>query len=108
MQVYNSNNVKVYSITSAGKASAIPDWLAASKAKSLKHDEGWRNRIELIQDFYFPEASLRIKATPDGRHIMATGVYKPQLRVYELAELSLKFERHSDCENVDFEVGALW
>lgn len=64
----------------------------------------YRRRIELIQDFSFPEASLKIKCTRDGKHIMATGVYKPQIRVYELAEVSMKFERHTDCDNVAFEV----
>ena len=35
-------------------------------------------------------------------HIMATGSYKPQIRVWECEQLSLKFERHTDAENVDF------
>lgn len=32
------------------------------------------------------------------------GVYQPRLKVYELAQLSMKFERHFDAENVQFEV----
>jgi ribosome biogenesis protein ENP2 len=64
----------------------------------------YRARIELIQDFEFPEASNRIKCTADGNFAMATGVYKPQIRVYEFAEMSMKFERHTDAENVNFEV----
>jgi ribosome biogenesis protein ENP2 len=32
------------------------------------------------------------------------GVYKPRVRVWELSELSLKFERFLDCEAVDFKV----
>ena len=47
---------------------------------------------------------MRLKATRDGEYLMATGVYKPQVRVFELAQMSLKFERHTDCENVQFEV----
>lgn len=35
---------------------------------------------------------------------MATGTYKPQIRVYELSQAGLKFERHTDAENVDFEI----
>ncbi|TPX70644.1 hypothetical protein SpCBS45565_g01682 [Spizellomyces sp. 'palustris'] len=103
MQVSNANNVKIYSVTSAGR-SAIPDWLARKNAKSLKKDQEWRRRIELIQDFEFPEASLRIKPTRDGNYILATGVYQPQLRVYELAQKSMKLDRHQDCENVQFEI----
>ncbi|KAI9014944.1 WD40-repeat-containing domain protein [Gaertneriomyces semiglobifer] len=103
MQVSNANNVKIYSVTSAAR-SAIPDWLAKKNIKSLKKDQDWRRRIELIQDFDFPEASLRIKSTRDGNFILATGVYQPQLRVFELAQKSMKFDRHQDCENVNFEI----
>ncbi|KAI9335162.1 WD40-repeat-containing domain protein [Zopfochytrium polystomum] len=103
LQVTHHNNVKIYSVTSAGR-SALPDWLAKRKAKSLKKDQEYRSRIELIQDFQFPEASLKLKYTPDGNYIMATGVYKPQIRVYDLQELSMKFDRHTDCENVAFEI----
>lgn len=38
---------------------------------------------------------------------MATGVYKPQIRVYDLDQLTMKFERHTDQENVDFLVRPL-
>lgn len=103
LQVTNQNNVKIYSVTS-GARSAIPDWLAKRKSKALKNDQEWRSRIELIQDFQFPEASLKLKYTPDRKYIMATGVYKPQIRVFDLQELSMKFERHTDCENVAFEI----
>ncbi|KAJ3357978.1 Nucleolar protein 10 [Entophlyctis luteolus] len=93
----------VDSVTS-GARSAIPDWLAKRSKKSLKHDLEYRSRIELIQDFEFPEASLKVKFTRDRKHIMATGVYKPQIRVFDLAELSMKFDRHTECENVAFEI----
>lgn len=33
-----------------------------------------------------------------------TGIYPPQVRVFELSELSLKFERHLTSEIVDFQV----
>ncbi|KAJ2538649.1 Small ribosomal subunit biogenesis, partial [Coemansia sp. RSA 1933] len=33
---------------------------------------------------------------------MATGVYKPQIRVYEFGNVSMKFERHTNAENIDF------
>ncbi|CAG8533303.1 12830_t:CDS:10 [Dentiscutata erythropus] len=62
----------------------------------------WRSRVELIQDFEFPEASIRVKTTRDGRFVMATGVYKPQIRVFEYAEMSMKFDRHTDSENINF------
>ena len=64
----------------------------------------WNKRVELIQDFDFPEASLRIKQTRDQKFIIATGVYKPQMRVFELSEMAMKFDRHTSCENVQFEI----
>ncbi|KAH9477781.1 Ribosome biogenesis protein enp2-like protein [Psilocybe cubensis] len=100
-------NVKVYTVNgaTAGSSSSLPDWLtrkrAAKKGKRAlrEHIEG---TIELIQGFEFPEASNRIKTTRDGHHVIATGTYKPQMRVWDLDQLTLKFERHSDAENVDF------
>lgn len=37
MEVTHSNKVKIYTIASASK-SAIPDWLAKEKKKSLRND----------------------------------------------------------------------
>ncbi|KAJ3315353.1 Nucleolar protein 10 [Boothiomyces sp. JEL0838] len=103
MQVSNANNIKIYSITSASK-SAIPDWQVQRNKNKLKYDQAWRNRIELIQDFQFPEASIKLRQTRDGKFLMATGVYKPQIRVWDLDQMSMKFERHTNCENVTFEI----
>ncbi|KAJ7019329.1 NUC153 and WD40 repeat-containing nucleolar rRNA processing-related protein [Mycena alexandri] len=102
-----TDNVKVYTVNgaTASSSSSLPDWLtrkrAAKKGKRAvrEHIEG---TIELIQGFEFPEASNRIKTTRDGQFAIATGTYKPQMRVWDLAQLTLKFERHSDAENVDF------
>ncbi|KAG0698718.1 WD40-repeat-containing domain protein [Suillus ampliporus] len=100
-------DVKVYTVNGAvaGSSSSIPDWLirkrAAGKGKRVSREHVQGN-IELIQGFEFPEASNKIKTTRDGHHAIATGTYKPQTKVWDLDELNLKFERHSDAENVDF------
>lgn len=104
LQVSNANNVKIYTVSGGLGSRSIPDWLARQKKKTLKKDLEYRQRIELIQDFEFPEASNKIKCTADGNYTVATGVYKPQMRVYEFAEMSMKFERHTDAENVNFEI----
>jgi ribosome biogenesis protein ENP2 len=100
--------VKVYTVNgpASGSSSSLPDWLTrkrAAKGKSKRtqreHVEG---SIELIQDYEFPEASNRIRTTRDGHHAVATGTYKPRIKVWDLDQLSLKFERHTDAENVDF------
>lgn len=111
---------RVYTVSGGGAASAgaagtsfnsssLPDLLRRSgssnkrkKRKTALKDEEILSRIELIQDFEFPEASNRIAATRDGQSIVATGTYKPQIRVWDCEQLSLKFERHTDAENVDF------
>jgi len=49
-------------------------------------------------------ASSRLRLSRDGKFLAATGVYPPQVKVYELSELSMKFERHMDCEVVQFEI----
>ncbi|OZJ04886.1 hypothetical protein BZG36_02508 [Bifiguratus adelaidae] len=104
LEVTNPNNVKIYTVSGGLGSRAIPDWLARRKRKALKRDLDYRTRIELIQDFEFPEASNRIKLTRDGKFAIATGVYKPQMRVFEFSEMSMKFDRHTDAENVNFEI----
>ncbi|KAJ2919005.1 hypothetical protein MD484_g1423, partial [Candolleomyces efflorescens] len=98
--------VKVYTVNgdTAGSSSSLPDWLTRKRAAKGKRatKERYEGSIELIQGFEFPEASNKVKVTRDGRNVLATGTYKPQLRVWDLDQLSLKFERHSDAENVDF------
>ncbi|KAF8828203.1 hypothetical protein HHX47_DHR4000804 [Lentinula edodes] len=104
---FEPHDVKVYTVNgaTAGSSSSLPDWLtrkrtaAKGKRAAKEHVEG---TIELIQGFEFPEASNKIKTTPDGTHAIATGTYKPQIRVWDLNQLTLKFERHTDSENVDF------
>lgn len=98
----SSNNTSVYQISGTNVAKALPDWLSRKRKQSLKDDLEYQTRVELIQDFEFDESSNKIQVTPDGQYCMATGTYKPQIHVYDFANLSLKFERHTDCENVDF------
>lgn len=101
-------SVKVYTVNGAasGSSSSLPDWLTRKRAVKAKGKRAIREQVEgsleLIQHFEFPEASNRVKTTRDGHHVVATGTYKPQIRVWDLDQLSLKFERHSDAENVDF------
>lgn len=64
----------------------------------------YTTRAEILQDFGFDEACMKLKLTRDGNYCMATGTYKPQIRVYEFAESAMKFERHTDAENIDFEI----
>ena len=97
-----SGNVSVYQVSGTNTSRSLPDWIARKRKKALKKDIEYQQRVELIQDFEFNEASNKIKVTNDGKYAIATGTYKPQIHVYDFANLSLKFDRHTDSENVDF------
>jgi ribosome biogenesis protein ENP2 len=84
MKVASANNVKVYTV-SGEAVRALPEWLVRQKKRALRDDPGplpsslktdntaFRNRVELLQDFEFPEASNRIKVSKDGNYAVATG-----------------------------------
>ena len=102
MQVSTTNDVKIYNL-SAGKS--LPDWLTERKRRQLvKNDLEVRKRIELIQDFEMPAVSDCLKISRDGQYVLATGIYKPRVRCYDLHNLGMKFERCLDSEVVSFEV----
>lgn len=63
-----------------------------------------RRRIELIQDFDMPGISTSIKVTNDGQYILATGIYKPRVKCFDVQNLSLKFERCFDSEVAAFDI----
>lgn len=100
----SAGDVSVYQVAGSNLSRSLPDWIARKRKKELKNDADYMNRVELIQDFEFSEASNKIKVTPDGEFVMATGTYKPQIHVYDFSNLSLKFDRHTDSENVDFTI----
>lgn len=89
------DGVKLYNLS---KGKALPDWLSAKKKKSLKKDEEYKRRIELIQDFGFPISSNRTIVTKDGNFAISTGTYPPSVKIYELSQLSLKCERRVNSE----------
>ncbi|XP_047108300.1 nucleolar protein 10 [Schistocerca piceifrons] len=102
MQVSNPNNVKIYNL-SVGKS--LPDWLSERKRRALqKKHVDIRRRIELIQDFEMPGLSTSVRLSKDGNYILATGIYKPRVRCFDVNNLSMKFERCFDSEVVTFEI----
>ncbi|XP_063376224.1 nucleolar protein 10 isoform X1 [Cydia fagiglandana] len=102
MQVLEIDNVKIFNL-SAGKS--LPDWLTERKKRALlKKNVDLRRRIELIQEFDMPGVSTNIRASKDGQYIMATGIYKPRIKCFDVNNLSLKFERCLDSEVVTFEI----
>ncbi len=82
-------------------SSSFPNFLSLSlPSPSPSPSPLGARRIELIQDFEFPVQTQRLKVTGDGETYVGVGTYKPRVRVWDVNELSLKFERHIDCEAV--------
>jgi ribosome biogenesis protein ENP2 len=109
---------KVYTVNgpSSTSASSLPSWITtkARPTKSAHSNHKKRTKtqhslgeLELIQDFAFPASAIRIKTTEDGQHAIGTGAYKPMMKVWDLEQLTVKFERVTDAENVDFVVGII-
>ena len=102
MKLTNPNEVPVYTISGASTARPLPDWLARKRKRSLKNDPEYANRVELLQDFEFEEASACIRVSDDGEWVMSTGTYKPQIHTHYLPNLSLSFARHTTTLNHSF------
>lgn len=102
MKLSNPGTVPVYTVSGASTARPLPDWLARRRKRSLKNDPEYQNRVELLQDFEFEEASNCVRASEDGDWIMSTGTYKPQIHVHNLPQLSLSFARHTTSLNHTF------
>ena len=83
MKISNHSAVPVYTIAGSSTARPLPEWLARKRKRSLKHDPEYANRIELLQDFEFEEASQCIRISDDGEWLMSTG-----MRSWEHAFLS--------------------
>lgn len=102
LPVSSLNGVKIYNLSS-GKS--LPQWLKDVKNKrTLRYNTEFRSRIELIQDLEFPVASSSVSLSKNGKFLVSTGTYPPQVKVFELDELSMKFERHLDADVVRAEV----
>ncbi|KAI9890967.1 MAG: hypothetical protein M1814_003468 [Vezdaea aestivalis] len=124
MKVTSNSSIPVYTIAGASTARPLPEWLARKRKRSLKNDPEYSNRIELLQDFEFEEASSCIRVSDDGQWIMSTGLqathvrmfvlqiptgltlstgtYKPQIHTHYLPHLSLSFARHTTSLNETF------
>lgn len=102
MKVTTPGLVPVYTVSGASTARPLPDWLARRRKRSLKNDPEYSNRVELLQDFEFEEASVCVRVSEDGQWIMSTGTYKPQIHTHDLNQLSLSWARHTTSLNQSF------
>jgi len=97
------NGVKIYNL-SAGKSTTQFIEEATVKKTSLRYNKDFRRRVELIQDFDFPASSSRVKISEDQQYIIASGLYAPQIKVFETTDLSMKCMRGMDSEIIDFTI----
>ncbi|KAF2745306.1 WD40 repeat-like protein [Sporormia fimetaria CBS 119925] len=102
MKVTNPTGVPVYTVAGSDTARPLPEWLIRKRKRSLKQDPTFANRVELLQDFGFEEASQCVRVSADGDWVMSTGTYKPQIHTHYLPHLSLSFARHTNCLNEKF------
>nr|POE64954.1 ribosome biogenesis protein enp2 [Quercus suber] len=72
MKLSNPSAVPVYTIAGASTARPLPEWLARKRKRSLKKDAEYANRVELLQDFEFDEASQCVRVSEDGEWVMST------------------------------------
>ncbi|KAL7424272.1 Small ribosomal subunit biogenesis [Cryptotrichosporon argae] len=102
---------QVYTVNGPSSTSSpsLPSWLTLKARPKTVNGQRKRQRtqrqlgqLELIQDFQFPTAAIKVRTTQDGQHVVATGTYKPMIRVWETSDLTEKFTRVTDAENVDF------
>lgn len=103
MKISNDSAVPVYTIAGA-EARPLPEWLVRRRKRSLKQDAAFAQRVELLQDFEFAEASQCVRVSEDGEWVMSTGTYKPQIHVHNLSQLALSFERHTNTINKTFQL----
>ena len=64
---------------SVAGAKALPAWLSEKKARAAKRDPSYSRRIELVQDLGFPGACQRLKLSPDGAFLFASGTHPPRV-----------------------------
>lgn len=107
MKVTSTSAVPVYTISGSSTGRPLPEWLARKRKRSLKNDPEYANRIELLQDFHFEEASQCVRVSEDGQWVVSTGTYKPQYHVHYLPHLALSYEHHTDSLNTTFQLSTL-
>eukprot|EP00667_Euglena_gracilis_P004841 EG_transcript_4866 len=108
MQRHEVGGVRVYNLAYRAWRNKGSTQGQAKDKKAPKRNETQRREYsegaELIQDFVFPIAPMRVRQTADGNCILATGVYPPQLHCYDVHQLSQKFSRGIDAEILQIEV----
>ena len=73
MKLTTDSSIPVYTIAGEGTSRPLPEWVARKRKRSLKQDSEFANRVELLQDFEFEEASQCVRVSEDGEWVVSTG-----------------------------------
>ncbi|EME32504.1 uncharacterized protein Gasu_02790 [Galdieria sulphuraria] len=101
--IHTSNGHKIYHVNN-NTSQEKPDWFKNASEKKRKREQVRRGGVEILQDFEFPTFCSKVKQSLDGNYIVAIGGYPPQVKVYDVHQVSLKFERHLDYDMIDFQI----
>lgn len=87
------------------KGKTLPEFIEESKAKkqSLRYNEDFRKRMELLHDMQFKGNSSCVTISEDQNFIAASGAYPPEVRLFDLSDLGMKCVRRLDHEIIQTE-----
>jgi len=79
------NGIKTYHITSE---SVLPDHYGARANRRIGTHSALKNRVDFIADFEFVGSSRQLCVSNDGLTVAVTGEYPPQIKIFDLVDLS--------------------
>ncbi|CAL5983020.1 WD40_domain-containing protein [Hexamita inflata] len=104
MSIFTSLQSKIYNLTP--KTTQLPAFLDKNERKKLIAAD---DSYHLIQDGYFPHIATNLLISPNQKFLLAAGSYPHQIRLFDLDNSTMKFQRNQNCETVAMEfLGADW
>lgn len=81
---------------------SLPEFLKQSNGdlRKLRGSEEYRMRLQLLQDLEFRGSSHSIAVSEDQQYLLVSGSYSPEIRMFDVLNLSMKFKRGLDHEIV--------
>ena len=98
VSVSEFNGIKAYNFS---LGNSLPSGIESiSKKKNAAQDAELKKKVELIYDFQFNTSAQNLEITKDGKYVVATGIYPPRLKIFDVNDMALKVERGIDSEIV--------
>lgn len=92
---------RVYDLSAFGGGASVFEKQRDENRRKKPNQQQRHQDVVLLQDYEFPVASNCVRVSADLNFVGATGVYPPQLRVYDVHGMGLKFQRGLDSEAID-------